>query len=292
MTAKMLDIVDQAGKSVSRENLKDEIKILFTDIDGTLLNSDHKLSPQNMQTIIKAKEKGIKIVLATGRPTFSVQGVIGEELKKNDLKLFPGIYLNGCITYDEKGERIIDHVLNDELKMDIYNFSKKEKFDQYCIWYTLEKTFCFTINDEIRSYMNVEIVTPEIINEETFKTLRVYKVLMCLNEQNVCSVFQSCKDLFAHKINVANTFMNYIELFHQKTNKFEGVKKICESYNISLNNALVIGDGENDMEMLEGVPTSVSPSNASEKVKRCAKYVGPSNNDSVVSYVLQRFCGV
>ncbi|ANQ07203.1 Haloacid dehalogenase-like hydrolase [Plasmodium coatneyi] len=292
MTAKMLDIVDHAGKSVSRENLKDEIKILFTDIDGTLLNSDNKLSPLNMQTLIKAKEKGIKIVFATGRPIFSVQGVIGEELKKNDLKLFPGIYLNGCITYGENGEKIIDHIISDELKMDIHNFTKKKKFDQYCIWYTADKTFCFSINEEIRNYMNVESVSPEVITEATFKTLKVYKVLMCLNEQNISSILQSCKDLFAHKINVANTFMCYIELFHQKTNKFEGVKKICDNYNISLNNALAIGDGENDMEMLEGVPTSVAPSNASDKVKKCAKYIGPSNNDGVVSHALQTFCGV
>ncbi|EUD66150.1 hypothetical protein C922_03345 [Plasmodium inui San Antonio 1] len=292
MMAKMLDIVDQSGKSMSRENLKGEIKILFTDLDGTLLNNDHKLSSLNMQTLIKAKEKGIKIVLATGRPIFSVQGVIGEELKKNDLKLFPGIYLNGCITYDENGEKVIDHVLNDELKMDIHNFTKKGKFDQYCIWYTVDKTFCFTLNEEIRNYMEVESVRPEIINEEIFKTLRVYKVLICLNEQNICSIFQSCKDLFSHKINVANSFMSYIELFHQKANKFEGVKKICESYNISLNNALVIGDGENDIEMLEGIPASVAPRSASDKVKRCAKYIGPSNNDGVVSHALQRFCGV
>ncbi|KJP86560.1 hypothetical protein AK88_03756 [Plasmodium fragile] len=292
MTAKMLDIVDQAGKSVSGENLKNDIKILFTDIDGTLLNSDNTLSPLNMQTLIKAKEKGIKIVLATGRPVFSVQGVIGEQLKKNDLKLFPGIYLNGCITYDENGKKIIDHVISDELKMDIHNFTKKKNFDQYCIWYTADQTFCFSINEEIKNYMNVESVSPKIINEETFKTLKVYKVLMCLNEQNMSSIFQSCKDLFAHKINVANTFMYYIELFHQKTNKFEGVKKICDNYNISLNNALVIGDGENDIEMLQGVPTSVAPSNASDKVKSCAKYIGPSNNDAVVSQALQRFCGV
>ncbi|GAW80034.1 haloacid dehalogenase-like hydrolase [Plasmodium gonderi] len=288
----MLDIIDKSGKSVNRENIKDEIKIVFTDIDGTLLNSEHKLSSLNLQSLIKAKEKGIKIVLATGRPIFSVEGVIGEELKKHNLKLLPGIYLNGCITYDENGERIIDHVINDDLKMDIYNFTKQNQFDQYCIWYTLDKTFCFTINDEIRNYMNIETIAPEIINEHVFKTLKVYKVLLCLNEQNISSIFQSCKDLFAHKINVANTFMSYIEMFHQSTNKFEGVKKICQSYNISLNNAVVIGDGENDMEMLQGVPTSVAPVNASDNVKGCAKYIGPSNNDNVVSLVLQRFCGV
>ncbi|SBT33430.1 haloacid dehalogenase-like hydrolase, putative (HAD1) [Plasmodium ovale wallikeri] len=286
---KMLEIKDKNGENFEKKKLNDEIKIFFTDLDGTLLNSEHKISKFNLESLKKAKDKGIKIVIATGRPLFSAESIIGEDIKKTNLSLIPGIYLNGCITYDCNGNKIINHIINHKLKMEIYHFSKKENIIPYIIWYSLEKTFSFSMNDVIKDYMTVESITPEIIDDNKFKDIIIYKVLICLNQKNLNHVLKLYKNEFSHKINVANTFKTYIEMFHHNSNKFEGVKEICKSYNISINNALVIGDGENDIEMLQGVPNSVTLSNASDKVKECAKYIGPSNDDNAVHHVLHAF---
>ncbi|SCP03964.1 haloacid dehalogenase-like hydrolase, putative [Plasmodium ovale] len=287
--SEMLEIKDKNGEKFQKIKLNDEIKIFFTDLDGTLLNSEHKISKFNLQSLKKAKDKGIKIVIATGRPLFSAESIIGEDIKKTNLSLIPGIYLNGCITYDSNGNKIINHIINHKLKMEIFNFSKKENIIPYIIWYSLDKTFSFSMNDVIKDYMTVECITPEIIDDIKFKDIIVYKILICLNKNNLSHVLKLYKHEFSHKINVANTFKTYIEMFHYNSNKFEGVKEICKSYNISLNNALVIGDGENDIEMLQGVPNSVTLSNASDKVKEYAKYIGPSNDDNAVHHVLHAF---
>ncbi|SBS83400.1 haloacid dehalogenase-like hydrolase, putative [Plasmodium malariae] len=288
----MLEIKDKNGNKVQKSNLNDEIKIIFTDLDGTLLNSENKISKLNLESLLKVKEKDVKIVFATGRPLYSVEGIIDEELKKHNINLMPGIYLNGCVTYDPNGKRIIDNVMNDDIKMEIHNFSKKENISQYFIWYSIDATYCFSMNDSIREYIEVECITPKVLSEEEFKKLTVYKVLMCLREDNLSNILKLCKEKFSHKLNVANTFKCYIEMFNCNTNKFEGVKKICKFYNISLNNALSIGDGENDMEMLEGLANSVSLINASNKVKSSAKYIAPSNNDNAIFHVLKTFCNI
>ncbi|CAD2083584.1 haloacid dehalogenase-like hydrolase, putative, fragment, partial [Plasmodium vinckei brucechwatti] len=103
---------DKNGNSVDKNNLKNNIKIAFIDLDGTLLNDRYKISKLNIESLVKAQNKGIKIVFATGRPIFSANGAIGEDVKQNNLSLIPGIYLNGCITYGPNGDRIIDNYMD------------------------------------------------------------------------------------------------------------------------------------------------------------------------------------
>ncbi|CRG97350.1 haloacid dehalogenase-like hydrolase, putative [Plasmodium gallinaceum] len=287
----MYEIRDKTGKIVQRENIN-EIKIIFTDLDGTLLNSEHKVSDLNLQSLIKARDKGIKIVISTGRTLLSVERIIGKDLKKNNLNLLPGIYLNGSVTFDSSGSLIVDKVIDNNLKMEINDFVRNLNISEYCVWYSSNKTYCFSMNDKIQYHSEIECITPEIIKEQDLKNINVYKVLFCLDKTNLESVLKLSKDKFIKKINVTNTFECFIELFHQDINKLEGIKEICNLYNISLNNALAIGDGENDMEMLNGLPHSVAVSNASDKVKKCAKYIGPSNNENAVAHVLQTFCDI
>ncbi|CRG99197.1 haloacid dehalogenase-like hydrolase, putative [Plasmodium relictum] len=287
----MFEIKDKNDKRVQRENI-DEIKIIFTDLDGTLLNDENKISDLNLQSLIKAKNKGIKIVISSGRTILSVERIIGKYIKKSNLNLLPGIYLNGSTTFNSSGSLLIDAVIDNNLKMEINDFTKKLNISEYSVWYSSDRTYCFSMNDEIQRLSEIEGMTPEIISEEELKNLGVYKVAFCLNKNNLESILDLSKKKLLNKVNVVNTFKNYIELYHQNINKFEGIKKICNLYNISLNNALAIGDGENDIEMLNGLPYSVSVSNASDKVKRCAKYNGPSNNEDALAHVLHAFCDI
>ncbi|CAD2087196.1 haloacid dehalogenase-like hydrolase, putative [Plasmodium vinckei brucechwatti] len=290
--SEMLVVRDKNGKPVDKNKLKNNIKIIFTDLDGTLLNDDHKASKLNIESLAKAQNKGIKIVIATGRPIFSANDVIGEDIKKNNLSLIPGIYQNGCITYGPNGDKIIDNYIDDKLIMDIYNFSKENNFVDRMVWYSLEKTHVFGMNEYINEYMILEPIMPDIIDEEKLKNTKIYKILICLNEQNLSSILKIYQDNFLDRICVANTFKSYVELFHHNTNKFEGVKALCKHFGISLNDALAIGDADNDIEMLRGVGTSISVQNAANKVKKCAKYVGPSNNNDALYHTLRTFCDI
>ncbi|CAD2085580.1 haloacid dehalogenase-like hydrolase, putative [Plasmodium vinckei brucechwatti] len=269
---------DKNGKPFDKNNLKNNIKIVFTDLDRTLLNDNHKISRLNIESLVKAQNKGIKIVFATGRPIFSANGVIGEDVKQNNLSLIPGIYLNGCITYGPNGDKIIDNCMDEKLIMDIYNFSKGNNLVHRITLYSLEKIHTFEIN--------------EYIDEETLKNTKIYNIAIRFDEQNLSSVLKLYQDKFSGRISVAKKHKACIELFHRNTNKFEGVKALCKHFDINLNDALAIGDGENDIEMFQGVGTSIAVQNAASKIKKCAKYVGPSNNDNAVHHILRTFCDI
>ncbi|CAD2094960.1 haloacid dehalogenase-like hydrolase, putative [Plasmodium vinckei] len=269
---------DKNGNPVDKNNLKNNIKIVFTDLDRTLLNDHHKASKLNIESLVKAQNKGIKVVFATGRPIFLANYVIGKDVKQNNLSLIPGIYLNGCITYGPNGDRIIDNYMDEKLVMDIYNFSKGNNFVRRIDLYSLEKVHTFEIN--------------EYIDEEILKNTKIYNIAIRFDEQNLSSVLKSYQDKFSGRITVAKKHKACIELFHRNTSKFEGVKALCKHFDINLNDALAIGDAENDTEMLQGVGTSIAVQNAASKIKECAKYVGPSNNDDAVHHALRAFCDI
>ncbi|CAD2092924.1 haloacid dehalogenase-like hydrolase, putative [Plasmodium vinckei brucechwatti] len=287
-----LVVRDKNGKPVDKNNLKNNIKIVFIDLDGTLLNRHKKVSKLNIESLAKAQNKGIKIVFATGRPMFSVNAIIGKDMKKNNLSLIPGIYLNGAITYGPNGDIILDNYIDKKLIMDIYNFSKENNLVGRIFWNSLEKAHIFENNEYIDRYFDIEPTTPDIIDEETLKNTKIYRILILLDEENLSSVLKMYQDKFSDRVFVDNTFKTYIEVFHHNANKFEGVKALCKHFDISLNDALAIGDGENDIEMFQGVGTSIAVQNAPSKIKKCAKYVAPSNNDDALYHTLQTFCGI
>ncbi|CAD2097799.1 hypothetical protein YYG_04046 [Plasmodium vinckei petteri] len=288
----MLVVRDKNGKPVDKNNLKNNVKIVFSDLDGTLLNGHHKASKLNIESLAKAQNKGIKIVIATGRPLFSANYLIGEDMKKNNLSLMPGIYLNGCTTYGPNDDIIIDNYIDKKLIMDIYNFSKENNLVNRMVWYSSKKAYMFEMNEYTDRYLTFEPIIPDIIDEETLKNTKIYKILIILNEENISSVFKIYQDKFSDRISVSNPITTYVELFHYNTNKFEGVKELCKHFDISLNDALAIGDGDNDIEMLQGVGTSIAVQNAASETKKSAKYVGPSNNDDAVHHALRTFCGI
>ncbi|SCL92755.1 haloacid dehalogenase-like hydrolase, putative [Plasmodium chabaudi chabaudi] len=287
-----LVVRDKNGKPVDKNNLKNNVKIVFIDLDGTLLNSHNKVSKLNLESLAKAHNKGIKIVFATGRPMFSVNDIMGQDAKKNNLSLIPGIYLNGCITYGPNGDIILDNYIDKKLIMDIYNFSKENNLVGRMFWNSLEKAHMFENNEYADQYLKIEPTMPDIIDEETLKNTKIYRILILLDEENLSSVLKMYQDKFSRRVFVDNTFKTYVEVIHHNATKFEGVKALCKHFNIRLNDALAIGDGENDIEMLQGVGTSIAVQNAPSKIKKCAKYVAPSNNDDAVHHAIQTFCDI
>ncbi|SCL90766.1 haloacid dehalogenase-like hydrolase, putative [Plasmodium chabaudi adami] len=275
---------DKNGNPVDKNNLKNNIKIAFIDLDGTLLNDHYKLSKLNLESLAKAHNKGIKIVFATGRPPYSVSYTIGKDVKQNNLSLMPGIYLGGSIAYGPNGERIIDNYIDEKLLMDIFNFSKEKNLLRRVYWYRLEKIHTLEMDEYSDENLNILPIVPNIIDEETLKNTKIHKILIRINEQSLSSVLKMYQDKFSDRIYVGKRSKRCVELSHPNTNKFEGVKEICKHFDISLNDALAIGDATNDREMLKGVGTSIAVQNASSKIKKCAKYVGPSNNDNAYQY--------
>lgn len=287
----MFKIRDKNGEEVQKDKLK-EVKILFLDLDGTLLNSKSKLSQKNLEALVKAKNKGIKIVFATGRSLLSAKEIIGPIVDEIGLNWFPGIYLNGASTFDENGSLIINKTLEESCIIKLFEFACKNSLSGYCVWYTLENSYCSSCYNYTELVaLDANDTKPLVAKSDEIKKMPIYKVKLCLNNCYFEQILDLAQIDFAdNTLSIKNSLKKYLEFFHPAVSKFEGVKEVCKLYNIDLENALAIGDGENDIEMLEGLPYSVSVSNALEKAKVAAKFIGPSNDEDAVAHVLEFFC--
>lgn len=285
----MSAVIDRNGNAFRIEE-PNAVKIVFLDLDGTLLNSDSAVSDENLQSILKAKEKGIKVLFATGRSTWSVTKLLEDVLQKHNISLYPGVYLNGCVAYDENGSVLLQKLLSPDVVKDVLSFVKEHNLLKYVVWYDINKNYCVEHNEYVDHVVKLKDTEPELIKEEDIEKLGVYKILFCIENTMFKEIFELCKKKFANKANVSNSLHSYIEIFDMSTNKAKGIEKICEYYNIDMNSALVCGDGENDIEMLNGVKYSVAVANAAPTAKKVANYIGPKNVDNAVAHILKAFC--
>lgn len=281
-------VKDREGGDIKIADLN-TIKIVVTDLDGTLLNSKSALSDANLQSILKTKENGVRVFFATGRTVTSVKGLLGDVLVKHNISVFPGVYLNGSTTYDEKEQLLVNRYIPEDLKNEIFSFIKQHNLNKRTLWYDNKGNYCIELNKYTESVTKLKDTTPKVMEEEEIQKLTVYQICLCLDPENFGDIYKKCKDQFSEKLSVRNSLGSYVEMFHKHSNKYEGIKKICEFYNTSVDHVLVCGDGENDIEMLKEMKYSVAVDNASSQVKKAAKYLGPNNDENAVFHILRAF---
>lgn len=255
-------------------------KILFTDLDGTLLDSQRQISNYTWETLNKWCQAGHKLVLCSGRAIDSIKHV------KEALHLdFPGMYLigyNGGQIYDyDKDESIYkialtlgqtDHIIKEALKAGIHI-------------QTYSDTHIITPNqDEALAYYQRAISSPviycdnvmDILKEAPCKCLAVE-----LNDLQKLENFRLSLLPWADSEGIAMIYSNpnYLEFFPSASGKGTAVKILCDLLGISPYFSVAAGDAQNDISMIEAAGMGIAMCNGSEDVKMAATTITARDND-------------
>ncbi|MCF7927016.1 MAG: Cof-type HAD-IIB family hydrolase [Candidatus Izimaplasma sp.] len=253
-------------------------KIIFFDIDRTLYDPQKKEIPSSTIDALKKlnDDPKIEIAIATGRAFYMLH--IIDEIKPY-INIF--ILINGQII-------IKDH------KTIYKNPLKKAAIKQ--IVAVLEK------NNMKYGFLGEHKETLNIVDEKSKKAFD----LVSMNLPKTDPDFYKNNDVFQmwafcdrtqHKkfkktfndLQVVSWIGNGFDILSPKTNKKEGIKKILELENIPLNNAYCIGDGDNDVEMLDYIPNSIAMKNGSKKAKKHAKFITDTIQNEGVVKGLEKF---
>ena len=263
-----------------------EYKLIAIDMDGTLLNSKKEISDRTYDAIQKAKEKGIHIVLATGRLLRSAQ-FVAENLKLSNHILA----CNGAIIIDDK--KVIY-----SRPMDLYGVEKVmslgKKFNAYYHFYDESCLYSNTYVEKIVDYyqgrdqkIGIKIFKNdmEILNN---KNLNIYKFLFIDNDlQKLESIKEELTQV--SKISVSKSWVNNLEVMDTEASKGLGLKFLCNELNISPEHVIAIGDNENDISMINFAGLGVSMGNGEDIVKKQSNYITSSNDDDGVAKVIEKF---
>ena len=271
------------------------IKLIASDMDGTLLNHNHKIPKENVKLINFAKNQGIEFVVATGRAYYEALPALNEENINCDV-----ISFNGGIVYDKNGNIIsITPMLPKDL---YYTIEILKSFDISYQLYTKNTIYTKSIETDINAYIDLirsNGYEPDVehLRAEAQQKLdlgyitEVDNIELYLNEEenppikiiaisNDISKLENATKLLSENTNISVTSSgaNNIEIMHKNATKGEALKEIAKIYGINLENAVAIGDNLNDQAMLDIVGYSVAMKNGNTILKEQAKYVTEKTN--------------
>ncbi len=266
------------------------IKAVFIDIDDTLTTENREVSKENREEIIRCQNKGIHIVIASGR-TRQVAMEYQEVLKSSPVI----ISSNGASVYDIKNEiEVYNEVVPKEVLLNLFDYAIKGNFRIQLNYsnklalsranYPDEEENVVAI-EEIKQIMLNEKVVQCVLGNSDFNKMLELKKYLADNFQNIKIANQS-KRMIDHTLEPKKSY--YCDIVSINVSKGSAVRKVCEYFNLKADEIVTIGDGENDISMFELTPNSVAMGNASDFVKSKANSITLSNEEDGVAKVLEK----
>lgn len=268
------------------------IKLLAIDMDGTLLNEEKHIDIPQKEAVQKAIEAGIKVVLCTGRPLFGVLPVYGElELEKYNLDEYV-ILNNGCSLRKTTNWELLD---NKEItREDVIYLNKLRKGynldltvsndDDYFV--VGDKANKYTIEDGKLVYVDIK---PISLEEATSGKHTFFKSMYLGEEEEIQRFKNDNENLLKDKYDAVLSQIHIFEMLPFGTNKAAALKELAEKLGIKREEIMTIGDGNNDVEMLEFAGIGVAMGNGTESAKKAANYVTDTNENHGVAKAIEKY---
>lgn len=264
--------------------MKKKIEAIVLDLDGTLLTSDRKISDKTKEILYKFKEKGTEIIIATGRTYTSLR----------DYKLMLGVdtpivCFNGAKVVDGVTEKIIFEYPVEEVEVKkLIELSRETGIHlnlyQDEVWYVESE------GEETDIYKKISELDYEYKNFDEFEHYNMTKALFVGENEKLKELEKRINEELGSNINKAFSKLFFLEIFNNKVNKGETLKRLFDMHNINIENVIAFGDGMNDLEMLNVVGEGVVMANAPEELKKSVKSgktCGSNDEDGIGNYLEQ-----
>lgn len=263
------------------------IKLIAIDMDGTLLNPQHEITAGVKAAIGRARDKGVSIVLATGRPFVGVE----RYLMELDLHQ-PGQYCisnNGALAHSaDSGEVVAEKTLG----FDDYLYLEQLARDLGVHFQAFDKSFLYTPNKDISEYTIHEASLTGIpvryrAVEEMDPATRFPKLMMIDKPELLDKAIAALPARARESYTILKSAPYYLEILNPLVNKGYGVKMLAEKLGLQPSEVMAIGDQENDLAMIEYAGTGVAMGNAIDSVKQIAQFVTKTNMEDGVAHAIE-----
>lgn len=266
------------------------IKLVISDLDGTLLNEDKKVTKENIAAIKTLRDKGIKFGIATGR-NYEVINKLLPLLGIDDL-VDVKVCLNGNVVEINEKKKVFYKLTNEELT---YAYINSKQFNDISFVVGDGEKKVFHVNkinkqvEELSKYNYWPIVIEDMDNWIKDKT-----PLECMyvgNNDYLNKIYDEVKKLEKDNLHFAKTGIRTFEIFNKNVSKSNGLMSICKELNIDLSNVLSLGDSENDLDMIINCGVGVAMLNAMDNIKEKADYITKfdNNNSGVAKFLTEYF---
>jgi Cof subfamily protein (haloacid dehalogenase superfamily) len=270
-----------------------KVKLIVSDIDGTLLTSDRKLTKENITAIKKAKEQNIKFTISTGR----VASMLDYYTKILEIDT-PVITLNGAVVWDPvRNITTFDVPMDEDELKGLLELCKYYQMDYGVMTmgtnYFSKNSFRIAryqgYNEFAKSHgMSIMEVGTFDEDHHCIDGIRVYKLLITDRDPKRLKIFEDHLHTLK-KTGYTTSEPGLLDIAENTVNKGLGVQKLTETFRLQPEEVCTIGDYDNDISMLQYAGFSVAMGNALPNVKKHALYVTATNNESGLAQAMEKY---
>ncbi len=271
------------------QRVQPTIDLIAIDMDGTLLDPAHRITPRVKQAITRARQQGVQVVLASGRPISGLAPFLSELEISNDTDFC--IACNGAVVQSVgSGQKVVEFPLS----YDDFVFCEQVSRDLGVHFQALDGKRLYTTNRDISPYTvldsHLSHVPLSYRRVEDIDPATVFVKLMLIDTPDILdAAIARLPSALTDRFAVLKSAPFFLEVFDHRAGKGPSLKRLAEHLGIAAENVMAIGDQENDLTMLQYAGTSVAMGNAIDAVKRTAVHETTSNADDGVARAIERF---
>jgi Cof subfamily protein (haloacid dehalogenase superfamily) len=261
-----------------------KIRLLLSDVDGTLVTSDKVLTERSIQSVDQLREAGILFALTSSRPPGGL-AMYAEPLKlttpisafNGGLVTTPSMQVTDELTIDDDVIHPLLAML-DELGLSIWVYQGEE-------WFVRDVN-----GPHVQHEAEVVQFQPRLVDTFDVCCTKVAKIVAVDDDAKLMAVAAtSVRAQFGTRVSATNSQSYYLDITNPQANKGVVVTYLSHMYNIPTSEIATIGDAHNDVLMFEQSGVSVAMGNAVDEVKASATHVTTSNDDEGFANAVQNF---
>lgn len=263
-------------------------KLLVLDVDGTLLNDEREISKRTLAALLKVQQMGVRIVLASGRPTYGLMPLA----KTLELGNYGGFVLsyNGCqIIKAQNGEILFERRINPEM---LPYLEKKARKNGFAIFTCHDDTLITDSPDNEYIKNEALLNNLKIIREDEFSTAIDFAPCKCMlvsdKEKALIGLEQHWEKRLAGTLDAFRSEPYFLEVVPCGVNKANTLGALLEHLGVTREEVIAVGDGVCDVTMLQLAGMGVAMGHSQDSVKVCADYVTASNEEDGVALAVEK----
>ena len=263
-------------------------KLLVLDVDGTLLNDEREISKRTLAALLKVQQMGVRIVLASGRPTYGLMPLA----KTLELGNYGGFVLsyNGCqIIKAQNGEILFERRINPEM---LPYLEKKARKNGFAIFTYHDDTLITDSPDNEYIKNEALLNNLKIIREDEFSTAIDFAPCKCMlvsdKEKALIGLEQHWEKRLAGTLDAFRSEPYFLEVVPCGVNKANTLGALLEHLGVTREEVIAVGDGVCDVTMLQWAGMGVAMGHSQDSVKVCADYVTASNEEDGVALAVEK----
>ena len=266
----------------------DKYKLIAVDLDGTLVRSDQSISPRTIDTLVQVQQSGVKMAVASGRPTFGTAHV-ADALRLADFGGYVMSY-NGGEIYDWGTKtRLHAQTLDEDIIPYIYIYAREHGMP--IMTYIGKEVVSEVENNE---YINYSVMRNRMTLrkvEDFVATAQGVGIVKCIivGDPTLLPALEiEMQETLKGKAGVFRSEPFFLEIVPVGIDKAKGLSILLNKIGMQPSELIAFGDGYNDIPMLQFAGLGVAMGNAAEEIQKAADMVAQSNDDDGIAVLLEK----